>query len=236
MAPLRSYTNWGVRASNNEEQIEPRKSYYFICEGQNTERWYFEKFIDMRNDFGIHPLIAVEYLEKTDEHRTWSDPKKLLELAINFQSNPDITFDPAHDTMIMVFDADIFEGRPENAYTEFVADASKVCTLCVTNPSFELFLLLHFENSYKEIIAPNASDIIANNKVPCDSEEVRYIESLFYAKSGLRPKKDQAIEGLVANLPIAIGQEKNINSNILNCRNNITSNIGLVLASIIHDK
>lgn len=81
MAPIRSYTSWNIRPSNKEAQIEPYKHYYFICEGQNTERWYFEKFIDLRKEFGISSLISIEYLEKTDEHKTWSDPQKLYELA-----------------------------------------------------------------------------------------------------------------------------------------------------------
>ena len=42
MAPIRSYSDWNTRSSNKESQIEPYKHYYFICEGQNTEKWYFE--------------------------------------------------------------------------------------------------------------------------------------------------------------------------------------------------
>lgn len=41
MPPVRSYTNWNMRASDNGKQIEPYRKYFFICEGANTETWYF---------------------------------------------------------------------------------------------------------------------------------------------------------------------------------------------------
>lgn len=43
MAPVRSYTNWNSRTTDEEEQIEPYRKYFFICEGANTETWYFKK-------------------------------------------------------------------------------------------------------------------------------------------------------------------------------------------------
>ena len=36
--------------------------------------------------------------------------------------------------------------------------------LAVSNPAFELFLLLHYENSYEDDIEPNAEQIIQNEK------------------------------------------------------------------------
>ena len=48
MAPVRSYTNWNCRENDAKEQIEPYRKYFFICEGANTETWYFRKLIDIR--------------------------------------------------------------------------------------------------------------------------------------------------------------------------------------------
>lgn len=41
MSPVRSYTNWNSRSTDYEKQIEPYRKYFFICEGANTETWYF---------------------------------------------------------------------------------------------------------------------------------------------------------------------------------------------------
>lgn len=236
MAPIRSYVDWNTRSSNKEKQIEPYKHYYFICEGQNTEKWYFEKFIDMKKEFSISALVSICYLEKTDEHKTWSNPKKLYELSEQCRKNGDILFDAKRDTMILVFDADIFERQQPSVYNEFVEMAAKTNTLCVTNPSFELFLLLHYENSYDEIILPNKDQIIKNAKVKLDQGEIRYIEQLFREKSGLRPKKDPAIAELVKNISIAIEQEEKLNNNIFSCRGNLTSNIGKTIKKILDEK
>lgn len=235
MAPIRSYSGWNTRPSNKAEQIEPYKHYYFICEGQNTERWYFEKFIDLRKEFSISSLISIEYLEKTDEHTSWSNPKKLYELANIFRKDGDTSFDPQRDVLIIVFDADIYENQKESEYNKLIEEMSQENTLCITNPSFELFLLLHYDNSYNQIIAPNCKSILKNDWVTWDNEQIRYIEYLFRQKSGLKPKQNLEIAELVKNVSTAICQEKNLNNDIHNCRGNLTSNIGIVIQSILDD-
>lgn len=236
MAPIRTYTNWNARSSNKEEQIEPYKHYYFVCEGQNTERWYFEKFIDLRKDFEISSLISIEYLEKTGKHKTWSNPKKLYELANSSRKNGDISFDSKRDKMIIVFDADIYEARDKSVYEQFIKEASKENVICVTNPSFELFLLLHYENSYEELIYPNRTAILKNQWVDVEGERIRYIEHLFRQKSGLKPKKASEIAELVKDVSIAIIQEQKINNDICICRGVLTSNVGVIIKSILEDK
>ena len=79
--PIHTYTNWNVRPSDAEEQIEPFRKYFFICEGVNTETFYFRKLIDLRKALNIHPLIDIRLMEKTEEHSNLSYPKQLLEFA-----------------------------------------------------------------------------------------------------------------------------------------------------------
>ena len=64
--PIHTYTNWNVRPTDNEEQIEPFRKYFFICEGANTETFYFRKLIDLRKNLNIHPLIDIRLMEKTE--------------------------------------------------------------------------------------------------------------------------------------------------------------------------
>lgn len=236
MAPIRSYTSWNSRPSNDVEQIEPYKHYYFICEGQNTEKWYFEKLIDLKKEFSIPSSIDVEYLEKTDEHKTWSNPKKLIELSRSIRANGSISFDSKHDVMILVFDTDIYEKQDEKVYAELLADASMDNMICVTNPNFELYLLLHYDNSYDEVIAPNEKALLENDWVSIDGEKIRYSEYLFRNKSGLKPKQDATIAELARNVRTAIAQEKRLNNDAYQCRGKITSNIGMMLDTILKDK
>lgn len=55
--------------------------YFFICEGSNTEVWYFRKLIDLRKTLGIHPLIDIRLMEKNGKDETVSNPKALIEFA-----------------------------------------------------------------------------------------------------------------------------------------------------------
>ena len=48
-------------------KIEPYKKFFFICEGANTEVFYFKKLIDLRKQLGIHALIDLRLLEKIEE-------------------------------------------------------------------------------------------------------------------------------------------------------------------------
>ena len=40
MSSMRSYSDWNKRSSDLKKQIEPYRRYVFICEGENTEKWY----------------------------------------------------------------------------------------------------------------------------------------------------------------------------------------------------
>lgn len=113
MAPIRTYTNWNKRASDEEEQREPFRKYFFICEGANTEVWYFRKLIDIRKELGIHPLIDIRLMEKTEEDANISNPIRLIEFAEAQKEAADNEFDRDHDKMIVVFDADIYKNKPD---------------------------------------------------------------------------------------------------------------------------
>ena len=57
MAPVRSYTNWNSRTTDEEEQIEPYRKYFFICEGANTETWYFKKLIEVEMKAELYSFL-----------------------------------------------------------------------------------------------------------------------------------------------------------------------------------
>lgn len=102
-------------------------------------------------------------IEKTEEDRDITFPRKLIAFAEAQKDNPEISFDKERDKMIVVFDADIFETKVQD-YDEVVALGEVGNILAVTNPAFELFLLLHFEGSYESDIVPHEEEIIKNEK------------------------------------------------------------------------
>lgn len=230
MAPVRSYTNWNSRRTDYEEQREPYRKYFFICEGANTETWYFRKLIDIRKSLNIHPLIDIRLLEKTEEDKDISFPRKLIAFAESQKENEEISFDKERDKMIIVFDADIFEERVKN-YDEVIAFGETDNILAISNPAFELFLLLHFDNAYEEDIKPNQEQIIRNEK----EGNQTFIYRLLLAKTGINSKKNPAIGEVAENVDVAIAQEKKINEDIHDCRGKVTCNIGKIIESIRND-
>ena len=60
--PVHTYTNWNKRQSDTEEQREPFRKYFFICEGANTETFYFKRLIDMRKELGIFHLPRILWI------------------------------------------------------------------------------------------------------------------------------------------------------------------------------
>lgn len=228
MAPIRNYSGWNQRASDSQEPIEPYQKFFFICEGANTEVFYFKELINLRKQLGIHPLIDVCLLEKTDKDQNLSNPKRLIDFAEEQKSNPEISFDQGHDRMIVVIDADIYQRKPED-YPKILEMAENYSDiLAVTNPAFELFLLLHYEDSYNTDIVPNAVQILENRKIG----KHRFISQLFSQKSGMNSKTNSAVGKLAANVDIAILQERNLNQNAETCIGKLTSNIGKIISDI----
>ena len=134
MAPIRNYSGWNQRAADSQEPIEPYQKFFFICEGANTEVFYFKELINLRKQLGIHPLIDICLLEKTDEDKNLSNPKRLISFAEVQKANPDISFDKDHDQMIVVIDADIYEWKPDD-FPEILEMATNYNDiLAVTNP------------------------------------------------------------------------------------------------------
>ena len=69
----------------------------------------------------------------------------------NLVKSSEFIKDVEHDRMIIVFDGDIFEEKVEG-HDKLIEDIEKRDIAAVSNPNFELFLLLHKEGSYEDYI------------------------------------------------------------------------------------
>lgn len=175
-------------------------------------------------------MIDMILIEKLEEDRDITYPLKLIEYANKKKLETDIHFDAQRDYMIIVFDADIFEYKSDN-YNKILELGEDDNILGVTNPSFELFLLLHFKNSWNEIIQPFEHEFL--KKANLKNKSFAYNKLL--EKTGINSKKNSKIGRLADHVLIAIDQEKYINQDIHNCKGKITSNIGKIIEMIIND-
>ena len=229
--PVHTYTNWNSRLSDEVEQIEPFRKYFFICEGANTETFYFRRLIDLRKQLGIHPLIDIRLWEKTDEDRNLSFAKDLVAFAEHQKQNPDNDFDYERDKMVIVFDGDIFEEKVQG-YDELVTQIEKTDIAGVTNPCFELFLLLHIEGSYEERIKGHEADFLNMD----EDGKYSYSYNVLREITGMNAKKNPKIGNLADNVLIAIDQEKKINQDIHDLKGKVSSNMGKIIEKIINEK
>lgn len=225
MVPVRNYSDWFLRDS--KERIEPYRKYYFICEGQNTEVWYFRKLIDLRKKLGIHPLVELVLMEKTDKDDGISNPKALIEFAHRQKEICENEFDKKHDRMVIVFDTDIYH-QNDGEYQKVLKMAEDNDILAITNPSFELFLLLHYTDTVKNVILPQKERILKNEK----AGQKRYISKIFTDVSGMNAKKNQKIGELVLNIDTAIEQEKMLNEDIEKVPGQISCNVARIINDI----
>lgn len=231
MSGIRCYTNWNKRSADINPKIEPFRKYIFVCEGQNTERWYFTRLIDLKKELGIHPMIDVQLMEKPEGEETNSHPKRLIDFANKLKADSTLRFDHKHDKIIIVFDVDVFKrGNKGEQYKKLIEEKGENI-FAVTNPSFELFLLLHYEDAFKKHIKPYENEIIANKK----KSKRRFIDRHFSSISKINPKENPRVGDLVENIQTEIKEESNINQNIDLALNAITSNVGKVINDIISE-
>jgi hypothetical protein len=228
--PVHTYTNWNSRPSDYEEQVEPYRKYYFICEGANTETFYFEKLIDLRKELGIHPLIDIRLWEKTEDDKDISFAKNLVTFAKEQKNLSENGFDLDRDKMIIVFDGDIFEEKVQG-YDELIASIEEYDIAAVSNPGFELYLLLHIEGSFEKYIRGHGADFLTM----ADGKYAYAYKALLDA-TGMNAKKNADIGNLAEHVMIAIEQERLINQDIHQLKGKVSSNIGLIIEKIINEE
>ena len=228
--PVHTYTNWNSRPADQEEQVEPFRKYYFICEGANTETFYFERLIDLRKELGIHPLIDIRLWEKTEADKNISFAKNLVTFAREQKSLKENEFDSDRDKMIIVFDGDIFEEKVQG-YDELIASIEERDIAAVSNPGFELFLLLHIDGSYEKYMKGHEAEFMT-----MADGKYSYAYNMLLEATGMNAKKNPNIGELAENVMIAIEQERFINQDIHQIKGKVSSNIGVIIEGIINEK
>lgn len=233
MSPLREARSWTSRYKEEEDiVIDPLRRYYLIFEGSHTEVKYFEGISDNRKVLGINNFIEIVILHKDGELESHSNPKNLLSLVNEKKAQlvESDDYDEEVDHFVIVFDRDSF--KTANDYSEYVSLASGDNILAVTNPCFEIWLLLHYDKSVEEHIICNQEKILQNKKV---SNKHTFTSSLFSDVSGINSKSNLNFDKLKDLVGTAIIQEKKISQGINEMAKEIGSNIGVLIEELKRD-
>ena len=157
---------YSTRKTRVREQVT---MFLIICEGQKTERLYFNKYRKRNNGL----MILTPNTNVTD-------PRNLVKFAISQIQRYGIDFDYG-DQVWCVFDAD--NNTPANlAAARQSAELSNI-NLCLSNPCFELWYLLHYTYYYTPISTSNLLQKLTNY-IPNYNKSKEYFESLFDKRGG----------------------------------------------------
>ena len=228
MAPLNSLDTWAVRSSSGTRR--PKSRCFFIGEGPNTEFWYLSGLAERLARMDVPELIELRTVERTGDEKGQSAPVKLLDHARAVREVPEgrFSFDPDTDSVVVFFDADIYTGD-EEGYLRVLGRFEGVADVAVTYPSFELFLLLHLEGAYEEVIAPNEAEIVANGYV----NRRRFVEVLASEKLGVNVKRNSAVGDLCERFGAAASAEPLLNQNPAKAVGRLTSNVAARVLEVV---
>ncbi len=215
-----------------EIQREPNKKIFIVCEGERTEIKYFEGIRDHSKTLGINNLLQIVIMDKTPEFKGTSNPNGLIALAKDTiekfncndnQTYEDKTYDEKRDKFLIVIDRD---KNDFFNYKEFIDNYKEDFILGITNPCFELWLLLHKNDSVNNIIKPNYEEILENKKISNNHNVISEIVSKEYH---MNPKSGMNFNKFKDSLFYAIEQEKKLEQDLYNLDNKIGSNIGEII-------
>lgn len=152
------------------------------------------------------------------------------DLAKNFISyfkSQDVTYSPTVDTLNMVVDRDkeSFIDKQYDTVVKFCKENN--VNLFISNPNFEFWLFLHFD----EVESEDNNVLLENKKIG----KKRYIEKRLNQLFKYN-KKSFNFKILEPKIKTAILREKNYEEDIEKIKNNLGTNVGKLVKKIIDEK
>ncbi len=202
---------------------EVKKVFYLACEGKKTEIYYFKMIENKKQELKISNNIKIEpYFQ---EH---NNPVALLEYLKNKKKNNDLD----DDEFFLVIDRDSKNFTEEQFEKVITECPNEKIGVALTNPCFELWLLLHFKKIKKK-----DAHTLSNG----DCGEILK-EELVKELQKLNPKiKTYSKDGIKALFPYFQGNIKNAieNAGLLENNNeklkeNVGTSAGLLMEKIIN--
>ncbi|MBR0405802.1 MAG: RloB domain-containing protein [Eggerthellaceae bacterium] len=230
MSPLLPLDTWSARATRPE--VSPKSKCFLVGEGANTEYWYLESLAERLAKMDLPELIELKPVKRTGDDRNQSAPRSLLEQArrIRADEDGDFGFDEATDRIVAFFDIDAYKGDAA-LYESDLESFRDIAQVAVTNPSFELFLLLHLDGAINRIVLPNEQEILLNSYVG----RRRFVEKLARDELGINVKRNRTVGKLADRFEIAARAETALNQNPAKAMGRLTSNVAASINTVIQE-
>ena len=148
----------------------------------------------------------------------------ILETVLKNIENKQITYSEDIDKMCLIVDRDKKSFKEEQYNYVKEECKKKNFKLYITNPCFEFWLLLHFD----EVHLINKEELLENKRA---SSKVRFVESELKKYFPYNKNKYNA-ELLIEKIDLAIENEKKFCENIEELKDKLGSNIGLLIKEL----
>ena len=186
----------GFRKKRNEGTRRYKRLFLIAAEGAKTEKSYFERNIRPLND-----QIIIEVVDKPTHASSPLDVQKILASAIKKESGAL----RAGDEAWIVIDRDQWKPKAIQAAIAWTQEQSTVkchCDMALSNPRFEYWLLLHFEDgndlSTAEECQKRLNDhirLVKKKNVPAGSFQCEQVEAAIKRASKKRfGKSSQSLQ------------------------------------------
>lgn len=191
-----------MRKRKNFERREEYKSSRLViiaAEGRYTENIYFNSMKNTLCATSVH----VEILERHDDN---SGPENVYNQIQDFKKEYNIADD---DQLWIVIDKDRWTDKTLSLVAQYCTSDDKLY-FCVSNPCFELWLLLHLEDvsEYSE----DDKIKLKENKKPSQYKQT-WLKSKLKKKMGSYSESKYDAEGLLENIDIAIQRAIKLDNN-----------------------
>lgn len=151
-----------------KQDIRTKRVYYLIvCEGEETERNYFE---GLKQDLPKGVLTAYQI----DIEGTGRNTQSLVDEAIRLKAVYEKDTGRPIDRLWVVFDRDSFEANDFNAAIVRCENMQPIMGCAWSNEAFELWYLLHFHYYNNAISRKDYQDLIEQNLQPILGPDYRY--------------------------------------------------------------
>ena len=206
---------------------EPKSKYYIVPEGEKTEIQYFCGIRDNADELNIKSLIDIIPVENDEDEQGQSHPKEKIQNFNKDLQNGKFTFDKELDKVCFVVDRDP-QNFKEEQFDEFKHECEKYgYKFYITNPAFEFFLLLHSD----EIFKFDEKEMLKNERQG-PRRGKRFLEIKLSEVFGCS-KKNIDFEKFKPNIRKAINNEKQFCEELEELKNNLGSNVGKLLDSMM---
>ena len=135
-------------------------------------------------------------------------------------------YDSESDRVCLIVDRDIQNFKPEQYDSLLSACKKRNFSLYVSNPSFELWLLMHFP---EEMLELDPKDMLENKK---HSQNRRYLGFELGRLLHGYSKNNVQFENFIDNVDAAIQHEQNYCEDVVRLKEKLGSNVGLLIKEL----